>query len=440
MSVETRQVTGIGRRTMMMSGAVLSLMAAGGRARAAANIIDVTAAPYNASVNSPDNTQAFQAALNTLLSLGGGVLQVPPGMFVLAGQLNYPASSGSLTIMGYGSGASVLVIRHPGTGLSVSFTSPGSAEFVLHDIGFSPAATSGVPGTAVALTMSAAPSAWPSCRIDNVDFGATYPNYTVFTNALLLTNVTRSKITNCNAHSNSHNGGAFLTLAGFCVDNQVSNCTIDGYNYGVNVSAYSQGLHITNTVFIGNTAVTTGGSNYNDGVNLLGLYISGCEFNCQSTILWLYQVNSGWISDTNLYGPRAGVSNVACALIGCGRIKIAKCLFSGFFNPAAPTNQIAIQTVSSSAVPSYAITVDDCSFENTLVAVVLGGGTLNVTSMQMRLFGPGLATLVNDPVPFGTLMMQPVIDNSGNLSNTGAWISSVNAVNHKISARTVFSR
>ena len=430
------------RRTALRSGAMgLAVLAAGLPARAAANVIDVTSPPYNASPALPDNTPHFQRALDALLALGGGVLQVPPGYYMLQGPLDFSTANGCLTVMGYGSELSILVVKHAGTALNVTYTNPGDSQsLVVKDIGFSPAPGAGAAGTAVALTLQHAQSAWPSCRFEDVDFGVQYPNYTVFDEALVLTNVWRSAIVNCTAHGNSRLGGNFLRLSGTCVDNRVQACNIDGYQTGVAVHHYCEGLHVVDTVFIGGTALTTGSSDYNNGINLLGLYISGCEFNCQDGVLCLYQVNSAWISDTDFYGPRAATGSVACALVGSGRIKISNCLFGGTLDVGAPSNQIGIATSSSTRVAAFAITVDDCDFENTLVAISLGAGTENVTGLGVRMLAPGDRALVNTPVVYGRFTQQPLVDGSGNSTNAVQWLTTVGADRHTVSRRTVYSR
>ena len=433
---------GSSRRTVLRSGAAgFAVLMAGRPARAAANVIDVTSAPYNASPALSDNTPNFQSALDALLALGGGVLQVPPGYYVLQGPLDFSAANGCLTVMGYGSELSILVIRHAGTALNVAYTNPGDSQsLVVRDIGFAPASGAAAAGTAVALTLRHAQSAWPSCRFENVDFGVQYPNYTVFAEALSLTNVWRSAIVNCTAHSNSRLGGNFLGLSGTCVDNRVQGCNIDGYRTGVALRQYGEGLHIVDTVFIGGTALTTGSSDYKNGINLLGLYVSGCEFNCQDAVLSLYQVNSAWISDTDLYGPRAATGSVACGLVGSGRIKISDCLFGGNLDVGAPSNQIGIAASSSAHVTPFAITVDDCDFENTLVAISLGAGTENFTGLGLRMLAPGDRALVNTPVMYGKFTQQPLVDESGNNTNAVQWLTTASADRHTASRRTVYSR
>ncbi len=425
----------------LRSGAALAFSLTWTAARAAANVIDVSAAPYNASPSLSDNTPNFQRALNALLALGGGVLQIPPGSYILQGQLDFVALNGSLTVMGYGSELSVLIIKHAGIALNVAFTNPGDSQsLIVRDLGFSPVSGAGAAGVAVALTMANVQSAWPSCRFENVDFGVQYPNYTVFAEALALDNVWRSTIVNCTAHSNGTLGGSFLALSGLCVDNRIQGCSIDGYQFGASVRHYSEGLHLLDTVFIGGTAITTGSSDYKDGINLLGLYVSGCELNCQDAVLSLYQVNSAWISDNDFYGPRVASGSVACGLTGSGRIKISNCLFGGSLDVAAPSNQIGIASTSTLQVAAYAITVDDCDFENTLVAINIGQGTENFTALGLRMLAAGDHGLVDTPVRYGSFTQQPVVDQSGNATNVVQWLTTSSAGGRTSSRRTVYSR
>ena len=366
---------------------------------------------------------------------------MPPGYYALQGSLGYSAANGSLTIMGYGPELSVLMVRHTATALGVIFTNPGDSQsLVVKDIGFSPAPGGGPAGTGVALSLAEVGSAWPSCQIENVDFGTQSPGYTVFNTALSLTNVWRSSIVNCNAHSNSGFGGTFLSLNGLCVDNRIDRCNLDGYEIGVTVGAYSEGLHITNTVFIGGTAVMTGRSGYNGAINLLGLFIAGCEFNCTNSVLSLYQVNQGWISDTDLNGPHQAGGWVACLMTGCSRLKFSQCHVLGSLNTQAPTAQTGILATSSPATATVAISVDDCEFENILVAIALAPGTTNFTGLGIRMLAPGNASLVSTPIVYGAYTQQPLVDSSGNASNLVQWLATANVGGKYVTQRTIYSR
>ncbi len=439
---DTGREWAIGRRAFVAFGAAtVALAAKPGLAAALSNVIDVTVPPYNASPNLPDNTSNFQLALNNLAALGGGVLIVPPGYYALQGGLTYAAANGSLTIMGHGSELSVLMIRHSSTALDVAFGNKGDSQsLVVKDIGFSPAPASGHAGTAIALSLPNVESAWPSCHIENVDFGTQSPGYTVFTTALNLANVWRSSIVNCTAHGNGQMGGIFLALQGRCIDNRVDRCNIDSYEYGIAVGSYSEGLHITNTVFIGGTAVWTGKSAYNGAINLLGLFISGCELNCTNTVLSLYQVNQGWISETDLNGPHPSGGSVGCVLTGCTRLKFSERHFLGCLNVQSPTMQIGISAASSAATSTCAISVDNCEFENTLVGILLGANTTNFTGLGVRMLAPGNAALVSTPQTYGNLMQQPLVDNSGNTTNLVQWLGTVNVPVRDVSQRTIYSR
>ncbi len=432
----------IGRRKLIASGTALFVMAAGPRGNGGpSNVIDVTSDPYNASPNLADNTEPFQDALDALKAMGGGVLLVPPGYYALLGPLSYANPNGSLTITGYGSELSVLMIRHTATALNVAFSNPGDSQsLVLKDIGFSPAPGAGPAGTCVALSLAQVASAWPSCQIENVDFGTQSPGYSVFTTALNLTNVWRSAIVNCMAHSNSGMGETFLSLNGTCIDNRIDRCNVDGYRHGVTVGSYSEGLHITNTVFIGGTAVMTGTTGYNGAINLLGLFISGCEFNCTNTVLSLYQVNQGWISDTDIDGPSPSGGSVTCAMTGCSRLKFSQCHFLGPFNAQAPTGQTGILAASSPATPTIAISVDDCEFENILVAINLAAGTTNFTGLGIRMLAPGNAALVSAPIVYGAYTQQPLVDGSGNASNVVQWLATTGTAGKNVTQRTIYSR
>ncbi len=238
-------------------------------------------------------------------------------------------------------------------------------------------------------------------------------------------------------------------MNGLCVDCRVVGCSIDGYAAGIAVNSYSEGLHLIDSVFICGTAITTGTSDYGGsggGINLLGLYVQGCELNCTNTVLMLYQVNSAWISDTDLYGPRqanqqaSGTANtIACLLQGTGRVQISHCLFGGFFNTSNPSNQVAIATAASTAQGAYAVSINDCQFENTTTAVQIGAGSFNITAGASRMFQPGDGALVNTPITYGSVTQQVVLDNSGNTSNDVTWFSTTNGTN-RTSYRVLYER
>ena len=68
----------------------------------AANVFDITAAPYNASTTSDDNTTAIQAALDAAAAAGGGMVVIPAGTFI-SGSLQM----GSKTVLHLNAGATL---------------------------------------------------------------------------------------------------------------------------------------------------------------------------------------------------------------------------------------------------------------------------------------------------------------------------------------------
>ena len=431
-------LTCLSRRQVLMgaSAAGVSIIAAPTLASASAIIVNVTSPPYNANPSSSDNTAAFQSALNAIANANGGVLQIPPGSYNLLSGLTYSGNS-SVSIIGYGQELSVLVVNHTSTAIAISLSANNNCA-TIRDLGFVPLQSGGNAGTAIAVTVPSAASAWQNCLIEDVDFGVAYPNYTSFGTAVNLTNVFQSKVRNVNCHANVA-GGTFVALNGRCIDNRVLDCNCDGYAIGVSVGAYSEGLHLTDCTLICGTAITTGASNYSSGINLLGLYVSGCEFNCTGVVMNLYQVNSAWISDTDIYGPKVATGSVTCSLQGSERVEISDCLFGGFFNTSQPTNQIGISTSSSSGAVTGSTIVDNCEFENLTTAIQLGSGTANFTASGIRMLAAGDGTLVNNPITYGSQMQQVVVDNSGNTTNNVSWFTTSTAAK-TTSSRVTYER
>ena len=242
---------------------------------------DITQSPFNADQTGvQDASPAIQTALNAISALGAGKLIVPTGTYKLLSPL---VCNGSLTLVGDGQASSVFLVQHNGTAITVNGGIWSSTT--MRDFGLSPTVGSGIAGTAIALNFPENSSGWQRASIQDVDLGVAKPGYTTFTNGLVLTNVWRGNFRNVNMHSNvgSIRGTAFITLAGMCIDNRFNNCSVDGIDTGFLVSSYSEGLHITDTVVIGNVGVGMASRPYSGNgsttpfISLLGLYISNCE-------------------------------------------------------------------------------------------------------------------------------------------------------------------
>jgi len=437
------KILGCSRRSLLSGGAatLLTEIALEPKRAFAATRVDVTSAPFNANPNSgQDSSSAFQAALNFLSEAGGGALIIPGGTYYFSNPLTY--SGRSLTILGDGQEVSICVIRHLGTGLTVKLAD-STCCLTVRDIGITP-----MPGTArwtaggIACIVAGAKGKWQNCLIEDCDFGVPFGNfgeqYSSFYQALVLNNTTRARISNCNGHGNLLPGGIFLELQDGCNGTRVDGCSIDGYAWGLVVSAYSVGLHLNDTVFIGGTAVQTGAQPFNGPVNLLGFYITGCEFNCNNTVLILNQVTDGWISDTDLDGPQGGGSAIACMLQGCHQLTMHNLLFNGGFNGA--TNQIGVYATSSTNSPTGQCRLDSCRFENTGTAVVFDKGTQEFFCTDIAMYQSGLSALVNTPINWGNTTQQVYIDNSGNSSNDVNWLTSTSSLPAASTGRMAYER
>ncbi len=396
-------------------------------------VIDITTAPYNASGVAADNTSAFQGALSVLAAVGGGVILVPPGYYTMLNPVSLSSVNASISIIGSGQALSILVIKHAMTAFSFAYSYVGDNEqVVIRDIGFAAAPGTGAAGTAVAITMpQVTPSAWASCLVENVDFGVQYPGYTNFSTGLSLTNIWRSKVANCNMHSTGASG-TFVALNGFCIDNKFESNAIDGVQFGYVVNGYSEGIHITSGVVIGSIGFTSGTSSYSGNgvntpaINILGLYIQGCEFNCSVMALNLYQVSTCWISDTHFNAPITPI-----VMTGSNLVHIHNCEVTAAATPAS----IGVGVYPSNAGlgqawPANGIDLVGVSFMNVVTAVVLGAGTTNTTGRELKQFGWGLGSLIGAPVYANGAIWQTLVDRSGNTKNVLEFVASTTAINH----------
>ena len=397
---------------------------------------NVALEPYNADPSgNTDSSNAFQAALTAISKAGKGVLYVPAGNYLLAQPLT--CVDAAVTMTGDGSGSSVLVITH--TQAALTFTCNSMAMCVtMRDIGFTPVPSSGgTAGTAIAITHPDQSSGWPGCFIENVDLGVPYPNYTCFQTGLALTNLWRGHFENVNWHSNigAVRSSCFAVLGGTCIDNSFRGCTIDGVGNGFVLDAYAEGLHIIDCVVIGTIGVTTGAKAYSGNgvgspfVNLLGLYISGSEFNTSACSLNLYLVDTAWISNSHFSNRTAGYA--AVQITGSTLLHITACSMTGGFNASSPQIFYGVATATTAGGASTTgIAVDDCDFTNLSSGVYYGPGTYNSTATDMRMFSPGNASLISVSLAVNGVTLYAEQDESGNTTNTSINVGS--AVVHNL--------
>lgn len=388
---------------------------------------------------SGDSSDGFQAALTMLQDIGGGVLVIPPGNYVISKPLSFTGQS--LAINGAGQSLSVLLIKNPIIVFSITLTSTGFT-FTARDFGFSPL-MGGVGGTAISVSGVNSGATSQSCILDNIDFAILNPGYTSFQHALMLKSVQRVNIRNANMHSNAGivPGGSFATIAD-CVDVRFNNCSIDIVDTAFVVAGYSEGLHIIDTVVANaNVAIWTGNSPYSGNgsttpfVNLLGLYIASCEFNCDSGSAYLGYVDTAWLSDTHFSTGNAAAP--ALSVLGSSGVQVANCDFTGHFNPATPANWTGIVVASLNGWGSDLTIIDGCLFTNLGLGISIQPGAFNTTALGVRLsYGPGL---VGNPVNVGNYAVMAWQDISGNTTNEIQTLASQSAYGNTTS-RVTYSR
>ena len=419
------------RRNVVLAGPTLlalNLVNTRTAAASATAVIDVTMPPYNASPSLSDNSAAFQSALNALLALGGGQLNVPPGQYKFSSGLTWASTStatGSpISIIGSGRSASVLVIQHANTAIAISFSNVSdNANVLIRDIGFACVPSANQGGTCISVAFPNTASAWEACLIENVDFGVQYPSYSTFSSAMSLTNVWNSKFSDCSFHGGftGNASSIFVSLNGKCIDNRFVNCTLTNIGTGYLVNSYCEGLHIIDNVIISVIGVSTGAinSNYNDGANLLGLYISGSEFNTSGQALSLVQVITGWLTGTHFGLSSAGVT---CALAGCEKLLIEGCTITG--NGTSNATGIALVSNAGGYPGGWCTNnqIDNCEFQYVNTSISFGVTTQGSNGVADN-SALGIRVLDSSGIVVNT---STVVDMNGSSSNNQAqWVTSL---------------
>jgi hypothetical protein len=430
-----------------LGGAVIAAGALGMPRRALASSCAFTCGGYCADpTGQNDSSPAFQAALNSITPEGAAFLNVPVGRYRLDTPLT--SQNSSVTVVGAGQASTVFLVTHKGTAWTHTCNS-NSQSVTIRDIGFSPTPNGGgAGGTAIALVFPAAGSGWSHSSIENVDLGVAEPGYTVFAGGLSLTNAWRVNVRNLNGHSNIGNvtGSYFVGLNGECIDNRFNNCSVDGVDTAFAVNAYSEGLHLSDCVLIGNRGISTGTTSYSGNgkssplINLLGLYVSNCEINCEDTAGALFQVCSGWLDNTHFGSQTA--SQPALSLLGCTNLQVSECGFTGETGSGGLPFIGVYLGASSSQSGTWNSTsnqLDGCEFVNVLTGIEFGPGSVDNTATAIRMLAYGEGSLIGAPVKFGNGTMQAVLDTSGNSTNNAQWLSSLDASNSK-SGRFLYSQ
>ena len=364
-----------------------------------------------------DSSAGFQTALNTLQAMAGGELYIPPGNYTIAKGLTY--SGYPLSIIGAGQGVSVLLIPNVITVFSITLPA-SSFSLTVRDIGLSPLMAKG-GGTAFAITGSTSGPTTQTCLIEDVDLSVLQGGYTSFGTGLALINVKRSNIRNVNMHSNVgvFPGGSFASLSG-CIDVRFNNCTLDIVDTGFFVAGYSEGIHIIDTVVANtNVGISTGTTPYSGNgtttpyINLLGLYIDNCEFNCDLTSAVLAFVDTAWISNTHF--SSGNVSYPAMSILGSNGVQVSNCGYTGGFNANSPANWVGVMLGRVSGWATSLCSLNNCLFQNLGLGISIQQGAFNTVALGMHLSYQG--KLVSNPVIDGAYTVAVYQDVSGNSSN-----------------------
>jgi hypothetical protein len=385
-------------------------------------IFDVTQPPYNADQSgATDCTSAFQAALDAIQSLGRGVLKVPSGYYTMDGVLT--CIGADLSIVGDGQESSIIIVKHTATALSVQCTQSNQCA-TIRDIGFAPVPSSGGPaGVAISVTGLGAVSGWQGCSIQDVDVGYAYPGYTSFMQGVELTNVWRGRVDHVNMHSNVGPvpGSSFLSLSG-CIDLGVTTCNVDQVAIPINIAGYCEGIRVQQCAFVGLVGAWTGptGSPYSGNgsttpfKNILDINFVDCEFNCSEQSLSLNYVNTALITGCHFAG---GAPFATIHVFGSEKVQIESSDISGNFNAKSPQVNIGVKIEGSPIWQSAGNTVDNCLFTNLSCGVYFGGGSVINSATNIRMLAPGDGSLVVAPENFGSVVVAPYIDASGNSTN-----------------------
>ena len=208
------------------------------------------------------------------------------------------------------------------------------------------------------------------------------------------------------------------------------------------IASYSEGLHIDDCVVICNTGISTGAKAYNTSngeVNLLGLYISNCEFNCTLSSAVLSWVNTAWINGTHF--STVNVAYPAMPILGCLWVTIDSCEFTGFYGSG---NWTAIQLGKTADGWSTSNTkISNCVCVNIGIRISMQPNTFNtaVTSWTMSApAGYNGAGLVGGGCSSTSSPVVACVDNTGNTTNLVQWVTSAQPASGYSTDRLLYSR
>jgi len=336
--------------------------------------------------------------------------------------MDFPTTGANhaISLIGFGVDLSVFQVLHSGIAIGLN-TYNVFDTFEAKDIGFAPTPSSGsVCGVGLSLTYSDTGAVgWVRANISNLCFGLPRVGYTVFMAGLRLADCKRANFTGINSHSNiaAPVGSVAVELTGTCIDLHFDKCFLEGSATGASILSYSEGITFSNTVFITGVGVDTGSKDYNNGINVLGLYISNCEFNCTTTSVNAFNVVSGWLSNTHFSTKTAGGS--AVKMVGCESIQINHCLLSGEFAPQNPASYTGLSMAGCTSCMA-----DGLFCTNLTLGVLASYQSVSCTITGMRMIAPGGGALVGAPIKVDGYTIAAYEDLSFNKTNYAQWITS----------------
>lgn len=371
-----------------------------GNAAASISVLDTGADPTGGA----DSAPAFAAAAQKL-GAAGGLIRIPAGRYLLAAPVVLGARG--ISLCGDGAASTTLIIAHAGAGLTYAPASPGG------QVEISGLAFTTQTGSSAAIVVNLPYSriqGTPSCKITDITI-TPGNSATGFQTGFALFNIWRSKLDSISMHGagSTISGSSLVTLGGFSIDNRFSNCIVDAVDTAFRITSYCEGVHIEKPVMANvNTAISTGTQAFRPqyGVNVLGLYLTDAELNCNGTALALYQVWSGWLANSHI-GTR-GVGP-AIQLIGCCGLQFSNDEITANKAPA-PGVLFADSTFSSSVDNMIA----DCQFwlMSQIVSFTgrsTGNWIRNAQVISFQAF-PSLTS--------------PVVADTSNGSNQAEWVTS----------------
>lgn len=332
------------RRAALGLGLAAAIAIAPRRAEAAANAAFQSVVANGADpTGGLDSSHAFMAAY-AALPASGGTVYCPGGRYLLAKPLTF--SGKPVQLIGDGSAATVLMMKHSGTCITYDSTINGILAsrypFQMRNLAIAGPVT-GSPaacGVAVLFGASNLETGYQSCAMEDVAIGnalVNQPNGANVQVGLFLQNIWKSTFVNVR-----HFGAAncFVQLAatagGLCIDNTFIDCFFDSTGTGFLLQSAAvnnapiQGLNIINPKLLCGTAVTSR-FNTSGNISVLGFFMSGGTIACTQVALDLFDIWTGFISDCSI-----STSSVAAAAVvemtGCCFFGLNNCEISGAYN------------------------------------------------------------------------------------------------------------